>query len=186
MSWIDDDAQLECLKSELSSCKAYEMIGNGRFEQLLECGLYADCFVQSLVKDLIRNYYSLMPVLVASPEELTDLEFLEFLSDLELFCEKIRHVENIEFELLIMDNEKSSSWKTARPVPRSSRDRFYHDHFLRCDFDVSVKFYSPYVGEWLFSVCNDPKLNDTHSDKKFHEGFSSARECLHEILDVVT
>ena len=162
MSWTDDMSQVIQVKKEMKNVHNFE--DSGLHDQFFNHGLFTSEYVHGLDVD-DNDHYSLMPHLVVPKERMKTDDFREFFRDLELYCEKVRHAEQIDVHL----------WT------RMNGDVF--EIFSSSDSDfVLVEMSSPRVGHWSCRVVFSVKYQ-YQKERIPREDYSSMSEILESLLD---
>ena len=149
MSWTDDVSQITQIQEEAKHRN--DFLEEGRYAQFLNHGLFSHKHVYKL-KESISGGFIIMPVLVASLEELQSQEFLDFSRNLELYCEKLRNYEELKFNLFLFNDTEYSTWDRTCYSLSAYMQLFEK---LRERHPARLILQSPRVGQWSCDVNVD-------------------------------
>ena len=181
MSWSESTEGVQRMKNELSQIDYIDLVDSGCFARLLQCGIYASEYVIDIKKSFLLENVRLVPTIVVSQQEMHSQNFSDFLAELEVFCEKIRPVEDINLELLVMHND--DSWWKKDNVENVER-LFEHVNTATAKSKMFVDVFSPHVGEWN-CVAIGPTRHDPEAKEHRLNGFSSLSDLVQFLLNDV-
>ena len=155
MSWTDTQEDITKVQEEFKERE--EFIDSGRYDQLKSHGIFASKYFSGfrVVDNSDSLELSFDPVLIVDDEQFISSEFHQYLKEIELFCEKIRHTGKITICLYV-------------DVYRSD-----------CIF---IRFDSDSVGSWTFD-CNAYHFDTKRKNKHTGKTFSSPEQIIGVLLE---